>query len=362
MDIATLISRPLRLVQNKIVRYPGGREIDRFRGVTPPQDDGRPEAWVGSTTSVWYQREEDRDRGQAEVYLGDSQDKMLLRELLKTDPAGFMGAKHVAENGPNTALLVKLLDAERQLGLQSHPDRAFAKQQFNSDYGKVECWYIIGLREDVQEPPYVLMGFKEGVTRERFQELFLKDDIRSMEQCCHKVPVQVGEMFFVDAGVPHAVGPGCFLIEAQEPSDITVGARWRQFDDPAEQARFIERTMGCYHYDGRSYQENLDALRIPPTTVRENAQGREQVLLGQAQTPFFGVSRYEVTGAFAMRDTGAFSIAIVLEGQGQLRYRGGSMSIGKADELFLSAGAQDMIWCAEGEPLQVVCCHPPRVL
>ena len=35
---------PLRLVPNKIVRYPGGREIDRFRGIDPPRDDGRPES------------------------------------------------------------------------------------------------------------------------------------------------------------------------------------------------------------------------------------------------------------------------------------------------------------------------------
>ena len=41
---------PWKLVQNKIVRYPGGREIDRFRGIFPGADDGRPEAWVGSDT------------------------------------------------------------------------------------------------------------------------------------------------------------------------------------------------------------------------------------------------------------------------------------------------------------------------
>ena len=27
--------QPLRLVWNKLVRYPGGREIDRFRGIYP---------------------------------------------------------------------------------------------------------------------------------------------------------------------------------------------------------------------------------------------------------------------------------------------------------------------------------------
>ena len=49
IDIAT---SPWRLVQNKVKRYPGGCEIDRFRGIVLPVDGDRPEAWVGSDTSA----------------------------------------------------------------------------------------------------------------------------------------------------------------------------------------------------------------------------------------------------------------------------------------------------------------------
>ena len=107
------------------------------------------------------------------------------------------------------------------------PPPGVCQSSFGSDFGKTESWYIIGLREDQEEKPYVLLGFKEGITREIFEELYEKQDIRAMEECCHKIPVSVGDMYLVDAGVPHAVGPGCFLVEVQESSDITVGVRER---------------------------------------------------------------------------------------------------------------------------------------
>lgn len=63
---------PWKLVQNKIVRYPGGREIDRFRGIFPGADDGRPEAWVGSDTRTVNAVEKgDPNDGCAEVILPD---------------------------------------------------------------------------------------------------------------------------------------------------------------------------------------------------------------------------------------------------------------------------------------------------
>ena len=357
-----MYNRPIRLVPNRIHRgYPGGREIDRFRGLAQAQDDLRPEAWVGSTT---YTRQRETDptstQGLAQMYT-DTGEQVFLKDVIATDPAAYLGEKHVAAHGPDTAVLVKLLDAQKQLGLQTHPDRDFAKKVFNSDYGKVESWYVIGTRTDQEEPPYVLLGFKEGITREHFEELFLAGNVAEMEKCCHKIPVSVGEMYFVDAGVPHAIGPGCFVIEVQEPSDITVGARMRHFPDADEEQVFIEKTMGCYHYIGRSYEENLAAYRIPPTVLVETEAGTETLLLGIQQTPFYSVTRLDVHGKMTTADRGTFSIAIILAGEGELVCAAGRMPIRQGDEIFLPAGIQDLSWQSAGE-LSVVRCYPPGVL
>jgi len=357
-----IYSKPMMLVPNRIDRrYPGGREIDRFRGLPDPKDDTCPEAWVGSTTYTYqHQLDPSSKQGLAEVYTDDG--KCYLKDVIERDPVNFLGQEHVERFGSETGLLVKLLDAQKQLGLQTHPDRAFAKKYFNSDYGKAESWYVIGTRDDQDEPPYVLLGFKEGITRERFEKLFIEGNVAEMERCCHKIPVNVGDMFFVDAGVPHAIGPGCFVIEVQEPSDITVGARMQHFDDPEEEKLFIERTMGCYHYIGRSYEDNLKAYKVEPKILCQAEGGIEKLLLGKEQTPFFSITRVDVTGKMQARDSGTFSIVIVLDGKGALLYDGGSCSIKKGDEIFLPAGLKDFYWEAKSGVLSAVRSYPPQTL
>lgn len=354
---------PLELVPNKIPRYPGGREIDRFRGLKDPKDDGRPEAWVGSTTyAANRDMEQDENLGLSEVLLPDG-DKVLLKGLIERHPVELLGKAHAGKYGSNTCLLVKLLDAKDQLGLQTHPTREYAKKHFNSDFGKAESWYIIDVRKDQLEQPYVLLGFKEGITRQIFEELYEKQDIRAMEEWCHKIPVSPGDMFFVDAGVPHAVGPGCFMVEVQESSDITVGVRKRKFSSVEEELEYKERLLGCYHYDGASFEENLNKYKIPRKVLRKEAGGTETLLLGNEQTPYFSVTEVEVTDEFPFRDTGTFSIVIVLEGEGEMIFDGGRMNIRKSSEIFLPAGVKNLVWANRGStPLKLVRSFPPDVL
>ena len=303
---------PIRLVQNRIYRgYPGGREMCRFRGEPATPDDMRPEAWVGSTTlTTDHDRHPGGRLGLAQVRL-DNGDCPYLKDLIGADPQGLLGAGHVARFGPNPAVLVKLLDAERQLGLQCHPDRAHAKAAFQSDFGKVECWYVLDVRQDSPEPPYLLLGFREGVTRERFEALYRQGDIPALEKLCHKIPARPGDMFHVGAGVPHAIGPGCFVIEVQEPSDITVGARQRHSGDVELDRQHDERLLGSYHYDGRTAEDNLSAWLIPSALLRAEPGGVEFRLIGTAQTPYFGASRLSVSERVSHRVSGAFQIAIV---------------------------------------------------
>ena len=85
-----------------------------------------------------------------------------LKSVIDSNPAAFLGSAHAARYGSNPAVLAKIIDSLGRLTIQVHPDKAFAKQVLNSDYGKTECWYILGGREVNGEKPYVLMGFASG--------------------------------------------------------------------------------------------------------------------------------------------------------------------------------------------------------
>ncbi|WP_343208194.1 hypothetical protein [Anaerolentibacter hominis] len=348
---------PWRLVQNKLVRYPGGREIDKFRGINPGEDDGRPEAWIGSDTRVCNVGPDDPNEGCQECILPDGR-RMYLFEAVAENPEGVLGKKHMEINGTSMAVLVKLLDAEKQLDLQSHPDRDFAKKYFNSDYGKAECWYIIGKRDDVPEPPYVLMGFKEGVTREVFAKHYYNEDLPSMEACCHKVPVEIGDCFNIEAGVPHAVGAGCFVVEVQEPSDVTAFT-WKLKDGTDEEKAFHdEQQLGCYHYEGHSYEDNLKIRLIPPVTIREGDWGTEKIVLGTRNTPYFSFTRIDASGEVPVTKTGFPQVCICLSGDCRLVYEGGEMEIKKADEFFFPANIGDIKIVPGEEGVSMVLCHP----
>ncbi len=357
-----IFQMPWRLVQNKIVRYPGGREIDRFRGIDPPQDDGRPEAWIGSDTRTMHAASgSDPNDGCSRCILPDGRECWLF-EAIAENPKEALGEAHIALNGERIGVLVKLLDAQRQLGLQAHPTRPYAKKYFDSDYGKEESWYVIGLRDDTEEPPYVLMGFKEDADRLKFEAGYDAGDIHAMEQCCHKIPVSVGDVFFVAAGVPHAIGPGCFVVEVQEPSDTIVGAEKPHKPMKQEEAEaYKQRLLGCYIYNGCDYEENLRRYRISPTVIRSGEWGSESLLIGPAQTNYFSFTQLDAMKEVPLLATGHLQTVIVLNGAGVLEGEHTHLPIKKADELFFPASMEKLRLIPEKGGVSLVLCNPGDV-
>jgi mannose-6-phosphate isomerase len=361
----SMFAQPWKLVPNRISGN-GGREIDKLRGVTPAMDDPTgSEAWIGSVTRVGNPPADKPNYGCSEVILPDGQ-RMFLFEAIELDPRAVLGEKHIAKNGHGLGMLVKYLDAQTQYGLQCHPTRPFAKKMWNSDYGKEESWYVIGTRDDTAEPAYILLGFKEGVTREEWERHYRKDDINALENLCHKIQVKVGEAYFVGGGVPHALGEGCFVIELQEPSDITLGAHTYGYIQQRigrapdiDEATYDERLLGAYLYDGCDEQENFRRWRIPRKIIRQGEWGSEGIVIGPDQTSFFSFTELlNLKGETDVCNTGFPQVVIALAGQGKLLYEGGEMAVKQGDEIFLPYNIPALK--ASGE-MTLVLCHPEGV-
>ena len=170
-----IYNRPWPLVPNK-VRADGGRELDRFRGVEHPADTPNgAEAWVGSLTRANGATSENPNLGYAEVILPDGTRDFLVN-VVKRAPETILGKKHMEKYGTSLGMLIKMLDAKAPFLLQCHPTRENARKYWNSRFGKEECWYVLGTRKDVPEPPYILLGFKEDITREKFEAAYRKGD------------------------------------------------------------------------------------------------------------------------------------------------------------------------------------------
>ena len=260
-------------------------------------------------------------------------------------------------------LLVKFLDSKYELALQAHPTTERAREKFNSDSGKTECWYIVDTRKDTDEPAYVLAGFKEGITRGKFEELFEQEDIEAMIKCCHKIPVQKDEMYFIPGGFAHAIGAGCFILEIQEPSDLIVKV-FKNHEFAEGEEAWKELQIGTYIYEGMNYDNNLSKCQVLRKIRYEDENGCEEILIGNEQTSCFGGLRYIVKGTLNVYCDDFCSTNIVISGNGIIRYRGGEMNVKKADEIFLPAALRDLQFINDVDetPLVIIRAVPPSVI
>ncbi len=365
-DLASLewlTRQPFLLSPNRVYRvYKGGALLDQLQGKSQPEDNHFPEDWVGSTT---VSRLVDRppDEGLSRVLAPDGS-SVVLKSLIERFPEALLGAAHVAWHGAELGVLCKLLDAAMRLPIQCHPDRAFARQYLRSDFGKTESWLILATRSIDGIQPYILFGFREGITEEAFRRMVQAQDIPAQVAALNRLEVQPGEVYLVSAGTPHAIGSGVFMVEVQEPTDFVVNTEFTVGDIlRTEEQCFMglgfDLGMRCFNYEavGMEYVRQ-QALR--PRIIQEGAEGREEVLIGPQDTSCFGAARLAVRGSVADRDRGRCYIGIVTEGSGHLTGPGLDLPLQAGASFFIPAASRhEGFRAAPGTPLTVIKCFPP---
>ena len=162
--------QPIFFAPNRVWRiYIGGALLDRFVGSAEEKDDYFPEEWLSSVVRA-LNREHSRgpDEGLSRTIGPDGRRGALLAELIESHGDEILGPAHSARFGPTPALLVKFLDSSVRLPVQCHPDVPAARRLFASDFGKTESWHVLDARAIDGREPYLLMGFKPGITPEAF--------------------------------------------------------------------------------------------------------------------------------------------------------------------------------------------------
>ena len=263
-----------RLVPTRVRRfYRGGALLGRFRG--QPEEDGYlPEDWVGSTTLA-------RNQGNDDEGLSRLADGALLRDAIAEEPVAWLGEAHVARFGPETGLLVKLLDSAERLPVHAHPDRAFARAELDSAFGKTEAWIVLDTRE---EEATVWVGLREPVDRREYRRWIERQDVDRLLGSLNPLPVRTGDVVYVPGGVPHAIGAGVLIAELQEPTDLSLLCEWRGFPIRAEESHLglgWERAVGALDLDAHEpIRELPSGARTFFWADREpSAAGRFAILL-----------------------------------------------------------------------------------
>jgi mannose-6-phosphate isomerase len=167
-------------------------------------------------------------------------------------------------------LLMKVIFAKEKLSVQLHPDDRLA-QKYGQPRGKTECWYAL----EADAGAAVAAGLKSGVTLEQV-EAGVKDG--TLEESLEVVPVEAGDLIFVDAGTVHAIWPGSVLLETQQNSDIT----YRLYDYGRPRELHVAKAIEAIRLE-------TDAGKVTPKEL-----GDRTVLIDGA---YFRVEKVTVEGA-----------------------------------------------------------------
>lgn len=315
--------------------YLGGKLIAEVHGKIA-EDDHFPEEWIMSTVRARNLGREDIVEGLSMTPEGAS-----LNDLIEQNPEGMLGKAHLECHGKTTGVLLKLLDAAVRLAVQVHPSVPKAKELFNSQFGKTECWHIIGKREINGEKPCIYLGFKEGVTREYWQEMFDTQNIEGVLDCLHRFEVEIGDTFLIEGGQPHAIGMGCFLVEIQEPTDYTIRTEKTTAtgavvtDEACHLGLGFDKMFDCFDYDGKSKDETFKRWHIEPKVTKLSGATVTE-LIGYGDTPMFKMEMLEIHDTYTVNTNNAFSGLYVLENGGSLN----GEKVVQGDQFFLPADCE----------------------
>jgi mannose-6-phosphate isomerase len=289
--------------------YAGGARIAALRGLELDSDH-MPEEWLGAVNTTFG----DEQRG-----LSRLEDGRLVRDAIAADPQTYLGAAHVQRFGPDPGLLVKLLDAGQRLPVHFHPGRTFARAALGSRHGKTEAWYIV----EAEHSAAVHVAFRRDVELREVREWMRTQDTGAMLASMYELTVAAGDIVFVPAGTPHAIGEGILMVELQEPTDMSVLLEWAGFELSEDDGHLNlgwDRALEALDRSGWD-EDRAQALRGPT--------------LPQDADPYFRLERLHRS---AVLDAG-FSILVTLGGNGTLATEAGEVALGRGTAVLVPHAA-----------------------
>lgn len=228
-------------------------------------------------------------------------------EFIGTHPGNIGGVRTDRGQIP---ILVKFIDASRDLSVQVHPDDQYARQKENGSLGKTELWYVADASKDAS----LIYGFNRDVTKEELRKALGDGTVLKLLQ---KVPVHKNDVFFVTPGTVHAICSGSLVVEIQESSNLT----YRMFDYHRVDKNGREREL---HIDKALDVANLHGSSTPrqPMRVLRYKPGYASEFLGRCR--YFSVERVSVNTqrvrdlAAYHTDETSFQVLVCIDGCGTL--------------------------------------------
>lgn len=267
--------------------------------------------------------------GPSYVASGEYRGKTLA-EVLKEHPE-YLGS-HPAAKG-ELPILIKFIDAKKDLSVQVHPTDEYAKEHENGQLGKTEMWYVLDAGKDAK----LVYGLNRDSDAAAIRKA-IEDG--TVEKYLQKVPIKKDDLFFIEAGTIHAIGAGALIAEIQENSNLT----YRMYDYNRVDKNGEKRQL---HVDKALAVANLKSSTEPkqPLRVLKYTQGSASELLCRCK--YFEVFRMIVNTERRQivrfqADSVSFRVLLCVNGCGTIGFAGETLNIYKGDCVFVPADSAEL--------------------
>lgn len=262
--------------------------------------------------------------------VGGEFDGSTLAEVLKMHPE-YLGS-HPETKG-ELPILIKFIDAKKDLSVQVHPDDAYAKEHEHGQLGKTEMWYVLDAAKDAK----LVYGLNHNVETDVLRESISNGTV---EKYLQKVPIKKDDLFFIESGTIHAIGAGALIAEIQENSNLT----YRLYDYDRVDKNGNKREL---HVDKALAVANLKSSAEPkqPLRVIKYRQGAACELLCRCK--YFEVYRMIVNterrqAVYYRADEVSFRVLLCVNGCGVMSFGGETLNIYKGDCVFVPADSEEI--------------------
>lgn len=242
-------------------------------------------------------------------------------------------------------VLIKFIDAKKDLSIQIHPDDDYALE-IENEFGKNEMWYVV----DCEPGAFLYCGLKKDSSKEEIRERIENNTITDI---LNKIEVHKGDCVMVKAGTIHAIGAGILICEIQQNSNCT----YRMYDydrkdkfgnkrelhidkaidvvDVKKYKPFIsdnkdvpegaEVLVSCKYFECYKYVLGSDAAEADHASdIEDNCYNTENV----RNTGKVNISV----------DAMSFRSVIVIDGSGKIAVGNNTMDYKSGDSFFVTAG------------------------
>ena len=248
-----------------------------------------------------------------------------INDLVREQKAALLGEANFQRFGDEFPLLIKFIDAHRDLSIQVHPTDELAHRQ-GKPHGKTEMWYVL----DSEPGASLYNGLKKQITPEKYKEMV---ENKTICDALAKYEVSDGDCFFIPAGRIHAILNGCYLVEIQQTSDVT----YRIYDYDRLDKDGKPRQLHI-----KEAAESIDYTVQSDYQTHYTPQKNESVPL--IECPYFNTAVYDLTEPMDIdySELDSFVVLIGLKGAGTLNIDGEEVVLHTGESILIPATTKEV--------------------